>query len=97
MTIGTPLWDDFVKKLKEVKTTVEDMGFMPEDFPGESELKSMTAQQKGFLVQHSIVNALREQKGWPNTSHLEPTKRRRFFPREFRQKEDSNVRGKENP
>ena len=62
MTIGTPLWDEFVANLKEVKVTVEDMGFMPEDFPGESELKSMTAQQKGFLVQHSTVNALREQK-----------------------------------
>ena len=29
MTIGTPLWDEFVKNLKEVKLTVEDMGFMP--------------------------------------------------------------------
>ena len=46
MTIGTPLWDEFVANLKEVKVTVEDMGFMPENFPGESELKSMTAQQK---------------------------------------------------
>ena len=29
MTIGTPLWDEFVANLKEVKVTVEDMGFMP--------------------------------------------------------------------
>ena len=28
MTIGTPLWDEFVANLKEVKVTVEDMGFM---------------------------------------------------------------------
>jgi len=26
MTIGTPLWDEFVANLKEVKVTVEDMG-----------------------------------------------------------------------
>lgn len=25
MTIGTPLWDEFVANLKEVKVTVEDM------------------------------------------------------------------------
>ena len=46
MTIGTPLWDEFVANLKEVKVRVEDMGFMPGNFPCESELKSMTAQQK---------------------------------------------------
>ena len=28
MTIGTPLWDEFVANLKEVKVTIEDMGFM---------------------------------------------------------------------
>ena len=28
MTIGTPLWDEFVANLKEVKVTVEDMGFI---------------------------------------------------------------------
>ena len=46
MTIGTPLWDEFVANLKEVKVRVEDMCFMPGNFPCESELKSMTAQQK---------------------------------------------------
>ena len=54
MTIGTPLWDEFVANLKEVKVTVEDIGFMPEDFPGESELKSMTAQQKADVEQQFI-------------------------------------------
>ena len=46
MTIGTPLWDDFVKKLKEVKTTVEDMGFMPKYVPNESDYESMSAVEK---------------------------------------------------
>ena len=54
MTIGTPLWDEFVANLKEVKVTVEDMGFMPDDFPCESELKSMTAQQKVDIEQQFI-------------------------------------------
>lgn len=54
MTIGTPLWDEFVANLKEVKVTVEDMGFMPKDFSGESELKSMTAQQKADMEQKFI-------------------------------------------
>lgn len=27
MTIGTPLWDEFVANLKEVKVTVEDMSY----------------------------------------------------------------------
>ena len=40
MTIGTPLWDEFVANLKEVKVTVEDMGFMPDNFPCESELNN---------------------------------------------------------
>ena len=38
MTIGTPLWDDFVKKLKEVKTTVE--------VPNESDYESMSAVER---------------------------------------------------
>ena len=46
MTIGTPLWDDFVKKLKEVKTTVEDMGFMPKYVPNESDYESMSAVER---------------------------------------------------
>ena len=54
MTIGTPLWDEFVANLKEVKVTVEDMGFMPNNFPCESELKSMTAQQKVDIEQQFI-------------------------------------------
>lgn len=47
MTIGTPLWDEFVANLKEVKVTVEDMGFMPDNFPGELGQKSMTSTNKG--------------------------------------------------
>ena len=54
MTIGTPLWDEFVANLKEVKIIVEEMGFMPEDFPDESELKSMTAQQKADIEQQFV-------------------------------------------
>ena len=46
MTIGTPLWDDFVKNLKKVKQTVEDMGFMPESVPSEYELKSMSFAER---------------------------------------------------
>lgn len=46
MTIGTPLWDNFVKNLKEVKTTVEDMGFMPEYVPNESDYESMSAAER---------------------------------------------------
>ena len=33
MTIGTPLWDAFVASLKEVKLTIENMGFMPSVLP----------------------------------------------------------------
>ena len=40
MTIGTPLWDDFVENLKEVKLTVEGMGFMPEIPPSDKELQA---------------------------------------------------------
>lgn len=47
MAIGTPLWDEFVANLKEVKVTVEDMGFMPENFPGELGQKSMASTNKG--------------------------------------------------
>jgi len=54
MTIGTPLWDEFVANLKEVKVTVEDMGFMPDNFPCESELKSMTAQQM-VDIEHQFI------------------------------------------
>ena len=54
MTIGTPLWDEFVANLKEVKVTVEDMGFMPENFPCESELKSMPAQRKADIERQFI-------------------------------------------
>ena len=46
MTIGTPLWDEFVKNLKEVKLTVEDMGFMPTNFPSDKELQDMSTEQK---------------------------------------------------
>ncbi len=46
MTIGTPLWDDFVKNLKKVKQTVEDMGFMPEYVPNESDYESMSAAER---------------------------------------------------
>ena len=46
MTIGTPLWDDFVKNLKKVKQTVEDIGFMPKDVPSEYELKSMSVAER---------------------------------------------------
>ena len=59
MTIGTPLWDEFVANLKEVKVTVEEMGFMPEDFPDESELKSLTAQQKADIEQQFILSVFR--------------------------------------
>ena len=48
MTIGTPLWDDFVKNLKEVKTTVEDMGFMPEYVPSESDYESMSGVERAM-------------------------------------------------
>ena len=51
MTIGTPLWDEFVKNLKEVKLTVEDMGFMPTNFPSDKELQNMTAKQKSVVEQ----------------------------------------------
>lgn len=51
MTIGTPLWDEFVKKLKEVKLTVEDMGFMPTNIPSDKELQNMTVKQKSVLEQ----------------------------------------------
>lgn len=51
MTIGTPSWDEFVKNLKEVKLTVEDMGFMPTYFPSDKELQNMTAEQKSVLEQ----------------------------------------------
>ena len=51
MTIGTPLWDEFVKKLKEVKLTIEDMGFMPSSFPSDKELQNMTAEQKSVIEQ----------------------------------------------
>ena len=54
MTIGTPFWDEFVANLKEVKVTIEDMGFMPENFPSESELKSITAQQKTDIEKQFI-------------------------------------------
>ena len=46
MTIGTPLWDEFVKNLKKVKQTVEDIGFMPESVPSEYELKSMSFAER---------------------------------------------------
>ena len=36
------------------KIIVEEMGFMPEDFPDESELKSMTAQQKADIEQQFV-------------------------------------------
>ena len=49
MTIGTLLWDEFVANLKEAKVTVEDMGFMPDNIPCESDLKSMTVQQKADI------------------------------------------------
>lgn len=51
MTIGTPLWDEFVKNLKEVKLTVEDMGFMPTNIPSDKELQNMTAEQKSVVEQ----------------------------------------------
>lgn len=51
MTIGTPLWDEFVKNLKEVKLTVEDMGFMPTNIPSDKELQNMTAEQKSVIEQ----------------------------------------------
>ena len=51
MTIGTPLWDEFVKNLKEVKLTVEDMGFMPTNIPSDKELQDMTAEQKSVVEQ----------------------------------------------
>lgn len=51
MTIGTPLWDEFVKNLKEVKLTVEDMGFMPSVFPSGKELQAMTDEQKSVIEQ----------------------------------------------
>lgn len=47
MTIGTPLWDEFVANLKEVKVTIEDMGLMPDNFLGELGQKSMTSTNKG--------------------------------------------------
>lgn len=49
MTIGTPLWDEFVANLKEVKLTIEDMGFMPSSFPSDKELQNMTAEQKSVI------------------------------------------------
>ena len=58
MTIGTPFWDEFVANLKEVKVTVEDMGFMPDNFPCESELKSMTAQQRVDIEHIPIENLI---------------------------------------
>lgn len=51
MTIGIPLWDEFVKNLKEVKLTVEDMGFMPTNIPSDKELQNMTAEQKSVVEQ----------------------------------------------
>lgn len=51
MTIGTPLWDEFVKYLKEVKLTIEDMGFMPSEFPSNKGLKNMTDEQKSVIEQ----------------------------------------------
>ena len=51
MTIGTPLWDEFVKNLKEVKLTVEDMGFMPTNIPSDKELQNRTAEQKSVVEQ----------------------------------------------
>ena len=48
MTIGTPLWDEFVANLKEVKTTVEDMGFMPEYVPSESDYESMSGVERAM-------------------------------------------------
>ena len=54
MTIGTFLWDEFVANLKEAKVTVEDMGFMPDNIPCESDLKSMTVQQKADIEQQFI-------------------------------------------
>lgn len=51
MTIGTPLWDEFVKNLKEVKLTVEDMGFMPTYFPSDNELQNMKTEQKSVIEQ----------------------------------------------
>ena len=49
MTIGTPLWDDFVENLKEVKLTVEGMGFMPEIPPSDKELQAMSPNQKTIV------------------------------------------------
>ena len=49
MTIGTPLWDDFVENLKEVKLTVEGMGFMPEIPPSDKELQAMSPNQKATI------------------------------------------------
>ena len=49
MTIGTPLWDDFVENLKEVKLTVEGMGFMPEIPPSDKELQRMSPDQKTIV------------------------------------------------
>lgn len=55
MTIGTPLWDEFVANLKEVKVTVEDMGFMPDNFPCELGQKSMTSTNKAILRNNSYM------------------------------------------
>ena len=49
MTIGTPLWDDFVENLKEVKLTVEGMGFMPVNPPSDKELQAMSPEQKNIV------------------------------------------------
>ena len=46
MTIGTPLWDDFVENLKEVKLTVEGMGFMPVNPPSDKELGNVSRTEK---------------------------------------------------
>lgn len=49
MTIGTPLWDDFVENLREVKLTVEGMGFMPVNSPSDKELQAMSPDQKNIV------------------------------------------------
>ena len=49
MTIGTPLWDDFVENLKEVKLTVKDMDFMPEKPPSDKELQEISPDQKSIV------------------------------------------------
>ena len=51
MTIGTPLWDAFVASLKEVKLTIENIGFMPSVLPSDKALQNMTDEQKSAIEQ----------------------------------------------